>query len=147
MFIRRIEILLFQWNLTAATIRAITVTKTQAAAQIAAWMKLTLKHTLYGHLGVMQVNWIQYFVCVFVVFFFPLNICIKRVKKCNQQKTMHLFFILAQNEKKNRTVYSINIISHCMVIAHEMWKQYAKLFLAKTCTCSRTCQWHFSFSS
>lgn len=54
-FVRRVRIPEFQWNLTAI-IRAITVTKIQAAAQIAAWMKLTLKHTLYGHLGVMQVN-------------------------------------------------------------------------------------------
>lgn len=55
-FVRRLDIPSLQWNLTTATIRAITVTKTQAAAPIAAWMKLTLKHTLYGHLGVMQVN-------------------------------------------------------------------------------------------
>lgn len=57
-------------------------------------------------------------------------------------------------KRKKIAFHSINIISHCMVIGH--WKcennmQNTVVFFpiriaTESCTCSRTCQWHFSLS-
>lgn len=128
--VRRVETPKFQWNLTAIIRKAITVTKTPAAAQIAAWMKLTLKRTLYGHLGVMQVNkyshfqfnWILVLVLVFLYFY-----CLYEKKNDPKatRKRRHLFLLIGK-----KAFSPINIISHCMVIGHKLWKQYAKYFLA-----------------
>lgn len=148
-----------QWNLTAP-IRAITVTKTQAAAPIAAWMKLTLKRTLYGHLGVMQVNQIanihvEFSLCV------SFSLTDERWKNVSGyddsqrgKEKNDLFFFMKCKKRKKIAFHSINIISHCMVIGH--WKcennmQNTVVFFpiriaTESCTCSRTCQWHFSLS-
>lgn len=150
-FVSNDEITSFQWNLTIRA--AITVTKTQAAAQIAAWMKLTLKRTAqsYGHLGVMQVN-SRFFT---VVFYFSMRMRVsmwgsliyyywpyddeKKGRQRNKKKThctFLVFFHFLPLLHRITTHYSINIISHCMVIGHKMWKTiYMQnyLFAAKKC--------------
>lgn len=87
-------------------------------------MKLTLKRTLYGHLGVMQVNQIanihvEFSLCV------SFSLTDERWKNVSGyddsqrgKEKNDLFFFMKCKKRKKIAFHSINIISHCMVIGH-----------------------------